>query len=98
MDVTALSRTLTRMEDVGLITRRQSAIDRRASEVGLTRAGRSLLARMQPDVEAAREELFAGMSARSLKTLENLLHTVLENLAAASSVDNPLSHRDQEVT
>jgi len=85
------------MEEAGLIARRQSATDRRASEVVLTAAGRSLVARMQPDLEAARRRLFAGLSAKSLKTLEALLHSVLENLAASSSVDNPLAHSDQEV-
>ncbi len=96
VDATALSRTLSRMEDAGLIERRRSATDRRESHVWLTAEGRALVMRLQPALEAARRRLFDGIDAHGLKQLEATLDTMLANIAAAGNVDVPLYHSDLE--
>ena len=96
VDTTALSRTVSRMEIQGLITRTRGAADRRTFQIELTPAGRTLLEAMQPQVVAARRQLLAGLNRRSLEELTDTLHAMLKNVAATREVDIPLDEIDPE--
>lgn len=96
VDATAMSRTLSRMEKAGLVTRTRCASDRRAYEVHLTDEGKEILSRLQPDLEAAEEHMLAGLDAGRVETLKEILRTMLGNVAATDSVDTPLADSDPE--
>ncbi len=96
VDATAMSRTLSRMEKAGLVTRTRCTSDRRAYEVHLTEEGKGILARLQPDLEAAEEQMLAGLDAGRVETLKEILRTMLKNVAATDSVDTPLDDSDPE--
>ena len=96
VDTTALSRTVSRMETQGLITRTRGAADRRTFHIELTPAGRTLLDEMQPRVTAARRQALAGLDRESLVELTEMLRAMLKNVAATREVDTPLDEIDSE--
>ncbi len=96
VDTTALSRTVSRMETQGLVTRTRGAEDRRTFLIALTPAGQTLLTEMQPEVAAARRQLLAGLDRRSLEELTETLRAMLKNVAATRAVDIPLDEIDSE--
>lgn len=89
-DVTALSRTLGRMERAKLVSRVRCASDRRACEVRLTAKGRTVLERIQPEIHAAERQMLSGLDERAVSTLKQLLRTVLANVAVADGVTIPI--------
>ena len=71
-----VSRQLDELENMGAVKRSRAKDDRRKIEVGMTALGRALFATMQPEVEAALEEVFSALTA----TEQGLLQTLLEKL------------------
>jgi MarR family transcriptional regulator for hemolysin len=75
-----LTRHLENLEKNGLIVRRPSESDRRATQVELTRAGEEAHERMLSAVIAFNRRLRAGISRDDLKRLEDLLDRLAENV------------------
>ena len=72
-----VSRQLDELENVGAVIRRRAKRDRRKIEVDMTALGKALFATMQPEVEAALEEVFGALSAAEQLELRSLLEKVL---------------------
>ena len=73
---TTITRLLDKLEDAGLITRDRGAPDRRQVYCVATAAGRKLLDRLDPEVDAADELAMAALDARQLDRLIELLDVV----------------------
>lgn len=72
-DRTTITGVVERLEGKGLVTRRVSPRDRRARELEITQAGRELLERIRPAVDAAQEQIVGGLSADEAAELKRLL-------------------------
>ncbi|QEM44780.1 MarR family winged helix-turn-helix transcriptional regulator [Mycolicibacterium grossiae] len=69
------------LENAGLITRRASASDQRATVVEITDAGRQRVAAVLPGhVEAVRELLFDPLSARDVASLGDVMGRVRDHM------------------
>ena len=68
-----------RLEQRGLVARRESSEDRRAWHVVLTSAGRKLLAEIYPLYYAAAEEVWGQLPAARAQKLVNELTVISEN-------------------
>ncbi|HEY1943682.1 MAG TPA: MarR family transcriptional regulator [Roseiarcus sp.] len=78
-----LVRILDRLEQRGVIERRQDPEDRRAWRLYLKEAARPLLAAMQPLGEATRAEALEGVSDTDRDRVMQILTLMKTNLAAA---------------
>ena len=76
-----LTRHLDNLERNGLVIRRQSDADRRATLVELTRAGEEAHERMRAAVIAFNRRLQAGISRDELQQLEGVLDRLTENVS-----------------
>lgn len=61
-DRVTLGGVIDRLETKGLVARSVNARDRRARRVALTEAGRSLLHRVRPEIEAFQPDILSGLS------------------------------------
>jgi DNA-binding MarR family transcriptional regulator len=66
-------RILTRMEKAGLVLRVRGKLDRRVMRITLSPAGQSLVDGLDETMRRLHEELFAGMEAREMRSLCDLL-------------------------
>jgi DNA-binding MarR family transcriptional regulator len=73
-----VTRLLDRMEDMGLIVRQRSTVDRRLVSTRLTKKGLDLVGRVDATVVEIHEQQFRGVDKRSLRTLVGLLGDVRE--------------------
>lgn len=73
---TTITRLLDKLEDAGLISRERGAPDRRQVYCTATAAGRKLLDRLDPEVDAADELAMASLDPRQLDRLIELLDIV----------------------
>jgi MarR family transcriptional regulator, lower aerobic nicotinate degradation pathway regulator len=78
IDRSDLHAILNELEADGLVVRVRDEADRRRNVVALTRAGRSVLARLDKRVNAAQETLLAPLSARDQRELRRLLARVVQ--------------------
>jgi DNA-binding MarR family transcriptional regulator len=79
-----ITRLLDRMEQDGLITRRQEQRDRRISRIHLSANGADLFGRMAPVHERWCHDLFSHIDTRQKEQLVRLLRTVKRDLDAQS--------------
>ena len=79
-----LVRHLDNLEQRGILKRQRGTLDRRTTQVELTRAGRARHARLLRNVIAFNEQLRVGLSADDLRTLEALLGKLRVNV-----IDHP---------
>lgn len=79
----ATSRLLARMEAMGLVARSEGPGDGRSVRLGLTRAGRAMLTRLRPKVEAVRTHFASKLSGAELAALT----TALDRLTADEGGD-----------
>ncbi|ULE35223.1 MarR family winged helix-turn-helix transcriptional regulator [Mycobacterium sp. IDR2000157661] len=86
MDSATLSPMLKRLESLGLITRCRNAIDERATDVELTRAGTQLRRRALKIPPAVVERLGVGLD--ELDVLRDVLTRVNTAALAAGALDN----------
>lgn len=71
------------LEKAGLIKRRSSPDDLRATVVEITKAGRARLAKVMPGhIELVREYLFDAMSARDVTTIGAVMSRVRDHMRA----------------
>ena len=85
IDVSTLSRVITRLARMGLVTRTRSATNSREVVVRLTGKGAAALARLIPRAIAAERRAIAGVPARDLAVVRRSLRRMYENLAGSSS-------------
>lgn len=72
------SEVIRRLEETGLITRTPNALDRRTSDVRLTRAGEEMAERAEAEIQKRRGEMFACLSEEE----KNQLLAILTKLSA----------------
>jgi DNA-binding MarR family transcriptional regulator len=77
LSVAATSQLIERLVQEKLVTRTESAEDRRRKQLALTAAGRRLLGKMEGAYTASAEKAFAGIPARALRDLESALAAVI---------------------
>ena len=78
LDRTTILVVLSRLEEGGLIERRQSDTDRRSKIVSITPAGRELLSRARPSAQSAQERILAPLSRRERLRLVELLGKIAD--------------------
>jgi DNA-binding MarR family transcriptional regulator len=84
IDVSTLSRVVTRLVKMGLVTRTRSTTNSREVLVRLTGRGVSLLASVIPKAIAAERTAIAGVSAKDLAVVRRCLRRMYQNLAGSS--------------
>ena len=84
IDVSTLSRVVTRLVKMGLVTRIRSATNSREVVVRLTAKGVAVLAEAIPKAIAAERTAIAGVSARDLAVVRRSLRRMYQNLARSS--------------
>jgi DNA-binding MarR family transcriptional regulator len=72
----SVTEVLDALQDKGLIARRPSATDRRATVLTLTESGRELFARMRQDPAPGEDRMFAALTTDELDQLVDLLRKV----------------------
>jgi MarR family transcriptional regulator, organic hydroperoxide resistance regulator len=83
IDRTTLTRTLSLMEQAGLVSRQEQESDRRSVAVSLTPAGRRLFARILPLALAETDRALTGFSPKEIGVLRNWLKRIADNLKTA---------------
>ncbi|MBM6596630.1 MarR family winged helix-turn-helix transcriptional regulator [Microvirga pudoricolor] len=73
IETATLVRLLDGLAEQGLIERRASAMDRRANTIHLTPAARRLARDVRARIDAIRDDVLAGVSARDLDTAASVL-------------------------
>jgi DNA-binding MarR family transcriptional regulator len=86
IDVSTLSRVITRLVKMGLVTRTRSATSNREVVVRLAPKGAAILARVIPDAIALERTAIAGVSARDLAVVRRSLRRMYQNLASSAGV------------
>jgi DNA-binding MarR family transcriptional regulator len=87
IDVSTLSRVVTRLVKMGLVTRTRSASNSREVVVRLTVKGATLLAELIPKAIAAERTAIAGISAKELAVVRRCLRQMHQNLAGSPRAD-----------
>jgi DNA-binding MarR family transcriptional regulator len=82
IDPTALSRTVHRMEQAGLVSRVKDDADRRSYRLFLTDRASELREIVQPPIQEAEARSLRGLSDAEVRELKRLLGRVLDNLTA----------------
>lgn len=82
----------------GFLTKRRDKFDRRAVGIGLTKAARDLLSRLEQVLRDINRPLFSGLSVQDLAAVHRFLRAVIENgpdaIRIAQGVDmSPRSQR-----
>ena len=70
---------VSRLVAKGLLTKTRDKIDRRAVGIGLTRAARDLLARLERILGEINRSLFSSLSFRDLASVHRFLRAIIEN-------------------
>jgi DNA-binding MarR family transcriptional regulator len=83
IDVSTLSRVVTRLVKMGLVTRTRSATNSREVVVRLTTKGVAVLADAIPKAVAAEQIAIAGVSAKDLAAIKRILRQMYRNLEGA---------------
>ena len=79
-----ITRSIDKMEEMGLVERVPDATDRRANVIVLRPAARDLLERIQPDAVDLADRMRDGISDEELALLFRLLDTVYDNADKAA--------------
>ena len=90
IDVSTLSRVVTRLVKMGLVSRTRSTINNREVVVRLTPRGAAILARVIPHAIALERTAMAGVPARDLRVVRRSLRRMYQNLAASAGVSEPI--------
>jgi DNA-binding MarR family transcriptional regulator len=83
IDVSTLSRVVSGLVRMGLVTRMRSATNSREVVVRLSGKGAGLVARMIPRAIAAERSAIAGVPAKDLAVVRRSLRRMYENLAGS---------------
>jgi MarR family transcriptional regulator for hemolysin len=82
LETPTLVRILDAMEGQGFLERRVAGSDRRAKEIYMTEAGRSVAAEVEDLAADLRASVVAGIAESDLKTALNVIRAMQANLAA----------------
>ena len=82
MNNSALTGTVSRMGQAGLVERRAMAGDRRAARLVLTERGQELIGAARPLLQRFNETIGQGFSGAELAVAERFLHQVIRRFAA----------------
>jgi DNA-binding MarR family transcriptional regulator len=83
LDKMTLSKAIRKLEGAGLVSRHSSPHDARATEVGLTAAGRTTIAKAVVAVEDVDDDFFAALDQRGLSSWLGLSQRVVEHHTGA---------------
>lgn len=86
IDVSTLSRVVTRLVKMQLVTRTRSATNNREVVVRLNAKGAAILARVIPNAIALERTAIAGVPAKDLAVVRRSLRRMYQNLASSSGV------------
>jgi MarR family transcriptional regulator, organic hydroperoxide resistance regulator len=86
IDVSTLSRVVTRLVKMGLVTRTRSATNNREVVVRLTPKGAAVLARVIPHAIALERRAIAGVPAEDLRVVRRSLRRMYQNLASSAGI------------
>ena len=86
IDVSTLSRVVTRLVKTGLVTRTRSATNNREVVVRLSPRGAAMLARVIPHALTLERIAIAGVPAKDLAVVRRSLRRMYQNLAASAGV------------
>ena len=81
IDASTMSRLVSRLVRVGLVTRSRSATSNREVVVALSGKGRALVQRLIPIAQALERKASAGLSAKELVVVKRLLSRMHQNFA-----------------
>jgi len=87
----SLVRLLDQLEAAGLVTRKEDPTDRRAKILSLTDTGRSVVARIEADLDRLRKAVFAKMSASDLEASLRVFQAIQDHVG---SQPEPCMSRD----
>ena len=79
VDTAAISRHRDKLKDRGQTQRRRSTRDRRSIRVGLTEAGRELVPKLMPFVQANNAKLLAGITEEDHAALTSIIRKMQNN-------------------
>ena len=91
IDVSTLSRVITRLVKMGLVSRTRSATNNREVVVRLAPKGAAILARVIPHAIALERKAIAGVPAQDLLVVRRSLRRMYQNLAASAGVSAPIA-------
>jgi DNA-binding MarR family transcriptional regulator len=86
IDVSTLSRVVTRLVKMGLVTRTRSTTNNREVVVRLTPKGAAILALVIPHAIALERTAIAGVPAKDLGVVRRSLRRMYQNLAASAGI------------
>jgi DNA-binding MarR family transcriptional regulator len=86
IDVSTLSRVITRMVKMALVTRTRSATNNREVTVCLTPNGAAVLARVIPHAIELEAKTISGVSVKDLNVVRRSLRQMYQNLAAPGRI------------
>jgi DNA-binding MarR family transcriptional regulator len=86
IDVSTLSRVVTRLVKMGLVTRTRSATNNREVVVRLTPKGSAVLERVIPHAIALERRAIAGVPAEDLRVVRRSLRRMYQNLASSAGI------------
>ncbi len=92
MDKSKVSRAATRLQDIGIITKRVSRTDRRLVVLALTEKGHAMMAELAPIADAFHAELLRCLGPDAdafLKGLDTLSEVTIEDIMGADSSARP---------
>src|SRR5215510_4639495 len=98
IDVSTLSRVVTRLVKMGLVTRTRSATNSREVVVRLTPKGAAVLARVIPHAVALERTAMAGVPAKDLGVVRRSLRRMYQNLAASVGISASPAFRGSAVS
>ena len=82
IDVSTMSRLVSRLVRIGLVTRSRSRTSNREVVVALSPKGRALVRRLIPIAKALERKASAGLTSKELAEVKRLLTRMYENLAS----------------
>lgn len=94
IDVSTLSRVVTRLVKMDLVTRRRSATNSREVVVRLTPKGTSVLEEAIPKAIAAERTAIAGLPAKDLAVVRRSLRQMYRNLAESPHLAGQLTYAE----
>jgi MarR family transcriptional regulator, organic hydroperoxide resistance regulator len=98
IDVSTLSRVVTRLVKMGLVTRTRSSTNNREVVVRLTPKGAAILARVIPHAIALERTAIAGVPAKDLGVVRRSLRRMYQNLASSAGISASSALRGSAVS
>ncbi|CAX26091.1 transcriptional regulator, MarR family [Methylorubrum extorquens DM4] len=95
IEAPSLVRLLDQLEAAGLVMRKEDPTDRRAKVLSLTGTGRSVVARIESDLDRLRQAVFSKVSASDLEASLRVFQAIQDHLGGPPEPDasrNEVAH------